>query len=278
MLRLEPLAAARCGALGARGTSAGTVHALETGLDGSRGDHRGCLCGNALRHEACGLGYSIDRPLDAAIRGWTLALRPIHATVVASVRAPILTAPVAIPVAIHVSVWAAIGIAVVAAIPVVSALAIVVTAVTIPVAIAELVLMAALAIVVAMSALPVLAIAAFLLAVVAALVAVESLLPLGAIAALERLRLLHAGLWLVRTHHGRLIAAAEIVSLLRDLVVGAIVELRNPEPLVHAARCRIAALADLLIAEGEDDAIVMFGMLEVVLSKNLVAGRFRVAR
>jgi hypothetical protein len=48
---------------------------------------------------------------------------------------------------------------------------------------------------------------------------------------------------------------------------------RTPHPVLHIA----AALSDLLLAEGHDDAVVMLGVLQVVLSQNRVTGRLRVA-
>ena len=48
---------------------------------------------------------------------------------------------------------------------------------------------------------------------------------------------------------------------------------RTSHPVLHIA----AALSDLLLAEGHDDAVVMLGVLQVVLSQNRVTGRLRVA-
>lgn len=48
---------------------------------------------------------------------------------------------------------------------------------------------------------------------------------------------------------------------------------RTSHPVLHIA----AALSDLLLAEGHDDAVVMLGVLQVVLSQNRVTGRLSVA-
>ena len=40
----------------------------------------------------------------------------------------------------------------------------------------------------------------------------------------------------------------------------------------------VAALADLLVAEGHDDAVVVLGVLQIVLGQHRIAGGLRIAR
>lgn len=77
----------------------------------------------------------------------------------------------------------------------------------------------------------------------------------------------------------RLLAAADIVdaAALVVRVIVAFAALHWPHPGMAAPVHSVAALLHLLLAEGEDDAVVVFGVLEIVLSENRITRGLRVA-
>jgi hypothetical protein len=82
----------------------------------------------------------------------------------------------------------------------------------------------------------------------------------------------------LRLRHRPHIAAEIVTVLVAELIA---------RPRLAAERCRtnlasavldVAALGNLLFAERQDDAVIMLGVLEIVLSQNGIAARLRISR
>jgi hypothetical protein len=82
----------------------------------------------------------------------------------------------------------------------------------------------------------------------------------------------------LRLRHGAEIAAHFVAILVAELIAHR-AWLAERTAVTHAAVLHIAAaLSDLLLAEGHDDAVVVLGMLEIVLGENGISARLRVSR
>lgn len=221
---------------------------------------------------------SLGRPLHCGALHW----RPIHNRTIASPVA--LMSPTVLAVPVEAAVWSAIVTVPIrsAVVPTVLTALAEILAPLAPVAvpITEMVV-PPLTIVIPMTTLAVLAVLAAILVTeltaVLPLVALVLRLLLTLAAFAKRRRLLHARLRLVGPHHVRLVAAGEVVALLAEIVVGSVLELRHTVPLAHPTRSGVAALADLLIAKCQYDPVVMLGVLQVILRKHFITGRFGIA-
>lgn len=116
--------------------------------------------------------------------------------------------------------------------------------------------------------------------VVAALLIVETGLTVFETRVIVRTRVFKARLLIIRARRQidgrqRLHIAAERLALVLTVFVGIIHRLARS---VHAARSTIFTALRLAFAIGEDDPVIMFGVLEIIFSQNGVARRRRIAR
>ncbi len=117
------------------------------------------------------------------------------------------------------------------------------------------------------------------IAIVVALMALVTILPVVAVIALVAvLWLVAAEAWLgfVDAHHARQITDSHfVVAVIAQIVT--VAELSRTR--LTADRRRItAALLNLLLAEGHDDAVVVFGVLQIALCQHRITGGLRIAR
>ncbi len=83
----------------------------------------------------------------------------------------------------------------------------------------------------------------------------------------------------LRLRHGAEITAAEIVTVLvAELIARSWLAAKRCRTDLTRAVLHVAALGYLLFAERQDDAVIMLGVLEIVLSQNGIAARLRISR
>ncbi len=92
-------------------------------------------------------------------------------------------------------------------------------------------------------------------------------------------RVVHARLRLIGAHSHLRLVAAGLISVLTGVTI---VRLARNLELAMAGQSAAdpfpAALLDLLVAEGQDDTIVVLSVLQIVLRKHVIARRQRIAR
>jgi hypothetical protein len=82
----------------------------------------------------------------------------------------------------------------------------------------------------------------------------------------------------LRLRYGSEVAAEIVTVLIAELVARSRLAAERCRANLASAVLYVATLGDLLLAEGQDDAVIVLGVLEIVLSQNGIAARLGISR